>query len=67
MPFENAKIKAYEAQAMQRAAQRSMQWHEQASMARAPTCSSGGMFGCGGHDFSSSYGKIHEGRPVVFM
>eukprot|EP00283_Hemiselmis_rufescens_P020035 CAMPEP_0173440152 /NCGR_PEP_ID=MMETSP1357-20121228/22317_1 /TAXON_ID=77926 /ORGANISM="Hemiselmis rufescens, Strain PCC563" /LENGTH=67 /DNA_ID=CAMNT_0014405609 /DNA_START=11 /DNA_END=214 /DNA_ORIENTATION=+ len=67
MAFESAKIRSYEAQAMQRAASRSMKYHEQASMARAPSCSSGGMFGCGGHDFSSSYGRIHEGSPVVFM
>lgn len=41
----------------------------QAQMARAPSCSSGGMFGCGGRDFSSSVHPQHSSlstHPPLF-
>ena len=31
------------------------------------SCARSGPFGCGGKDFSSSYGHVHEGNAVVFM
>eukprot|EP00292_Cryptomonas_paramecium_P025612 CAMPEP_0113715030 /NCGR_PEP_ID=MMETSP0038_2-20120614/33011_1 /TAXON_ID=2898 /ORGANISM="Cryptomonas paramecium" /LENGTH=67 /DNA_ID=CAMNT_0000642203 /DNA_START=44 /DNA_END=247 /DNA_ORIENTATION=- /assembly_acc=CAM_ASM_000170 len=67
MGFESAKIASYEQSAMSRAAKDSMRFHQKAMMAHAPSCASRGIFGCGGHDFSSSYNGIHEGNPVVFM
>ena len=33
----------------------------------AASCARGGVFGCGGRDFSSDYGHVHQGNAVVFM
>ena len=35
--------------------------------AHTASCARSGVFGCGGKDYSSSYGHVHEGNAVVFM
>ena len=35
--------------------------------AHSASCARSGVFGCGGKDYSSSYGHVHEGHAVVFV
>ena len=62
-----AAVQSFANQEAAKAAMNHMRWGLQAQYKHSASCARSGPFGCGGKDFSSSYGHVHGGNAVVFM
>jgi len=62
-----ASVQNFARQESAKAAMNHMRWNLASQYKHSASCARSGPFGCGGKDFSSSYGHVHDGKAVVFM
>ncbi|EKX47158.1 hypothetical protein GUITHDRAFT_107069 [Guillardia theta CCMP2712] len=62
-----ASVQQFAHQEAAKAMARRTEWDFQTMLKHMPSCAKSGAFGCGGRDYSSDYGHVHQGHAVVFI